>query len=833
MSAHDLELLFSTALSLGMPAHEVDRMRSDPQQLLSRIAARGGLAPSPPLNPLKGRSPDEVADMYKANIDAARANLAAERERPQRFPPAADRLSTIVKTEQMRAKVIRMDADKDLQLSWNFMGVSKHSSSTPLDQLKPIRFKEMMVTKTHTGRFLLCRIVSSPIKIVGLTFVVEDQDGRVDMLAIYNFALHGIQTGPDLDELFPRGAVLAVREPTYKPSANGACYVVRIESPTDYEVLSPKHPLVKGAKWATSSPAAPRPASFDFKALANRHFAAKKDLLAIKAYSDGLDATDDAAKRLVLFLNRAQAHLRLGNFASALRATSAVLAFLASDVAAPPLAEFKATLRRAKAFEGLRQLKSAREAYGRVLELDPTSADALSSAQRVGRMLHESATGEYDWRQIVKDEDAGVKHDSVGDYVGPITVAEIEGRGGGRGVVATRDIKAGELLLVEKAFATGETDGAHVVMGFDIVRNMASSASKMALVEACAAKIQDDPSAAALLYTLHGGSSFKPIGNPVLGAQQDREVVTSAGPACADIGRIEEICLVNSFSLINGESVDDGHDKLKDGSALFLGGSLFNHSCTPNASWSTYGDVQVVRARAPVKAGEEVFIAYVPAETPQNKRASVLKAHFPDGCTCSYCVDERRDMPQQVARRGELASPCKAISQEASVKEHIAPARLKKLSRDIKGVVEQVEATYSRRRSSYRPGLVEPYHVSAHVTGHPSSANSARLGNLYELKSLAASGAEIRQARDAVEVVAAPFVVPAGRSLAERSLLKIAYRHSLTGGTTGDAEARKWIKAAADMARITHGLDWDGFVERAEEDLEMFNLKRLLAGCRT
>ena len=268
------------------------------------------------------------------------------------------------------------------------------------------------------------------------------------MLAIYNLALHGMPTGPDLDELFPRGAVLAVREPTYKPSANGTCNVVRIESPTDYEILSPQHALAKGAKWATATLGSPRPASFDFKALGNRYFVAKKDLLAVKAYSDGLAASDDAAKRLVLFLNRSQAHLRLGNFASALRDTSAVLGFLASDITAPALAELKATLRRAKAFEGLRQLKSAREAYGRVLELDATSADALASVQRVERMLHESATGEYDWRQIVKAADAGVKHElAVGDYVGPVQVVELEGRGGGRGVVATRDIKAGELLL--------------------------------------------------------------------------------------------------------------------------------------------------------------------------------------------------------------------------------------------------------------------------------------------------------------------------------------------------------------------------------------------------
>ena len=137
MSAPDLEAFFRTALSLGMPAHEVDRMRRDPQQVRSLIAARGSLPSPPPLNSLEGRTPDEIADMHKGAIEAARANLAAERERPQRFPPAADRTSTIVKTEQMRAQMARMDADPRPQLSWNFMGVSKHSSSTPLDQLKP------------------------------------------------------------------------------------------------------------------------------------------------------------------------------------------------------------------------------------------------------------------------------------------------------------------------------------------------------------------------------------------------------------------------------------------------------------------------------------------------------------------------------------------------------------------------------------------------------------------------------------------------------------------------------------------------------------------------
>ncbi|KPV78180.1 uncharacterized protein RHOBADRAFT_40724 [Rhodotorula graminis WP1] len=798
MSAPDLEVFFNMALSLGMPADEVDRLRRNPEQLRSVITARGGLPQGPSLRPSK--DPDEWAALYKQNIEAARAQFDLERARPQRYPPAADRLSTIAKTEHMRSEQAKMEVQDDTQILWNFVGVGKHASSTPLDQLKPIRFKDMMVTKMHAGRFLLCRIVSSPIKVVGLTCVVEDQDGRVDMLAIYNVSLHGMVTGPDLDLLFPRGTILAIRESTYKPNATGTCYVVRIETPTDYEVLSPQHPLVKGARWATSSLATPRSASFDYKALGNRYFAAKKDLLAVKAYSDGLDSTDDAATRLVLFLNRAQAHLRLGSFASALRDTSAVLGFLSSEVPGPALAELKATLRRARALEGLRQLEKAREAFARVVELDPTSAEGRECVQRVERMLRESATGEYDWRQIVKDSDEGVdeKELSLGDYVGPVKVVEIKGRGGGRGIVATRDIKAGELLL--EAFATGEATKGRLVMGYDLTRNMASRASKMALVEACAAKVQDDPSAAALLYALHGGEKAEPVGAAVLGAQQDRELDSSSQPAFADIARIEGICLVNAFSLRRTNMCDDdaGHDLVEDGgSALFLGGSLFNHSCTPNASWTLYGDVQVVRARAPVKAGDEVFAAYVPASSAPEKRDSLFKLHFPNGCTCAYCVDERRDTPQQVARRAELLR-----------------------------AIEQLEGTYSRRQqSSYRHALVGPYHICAHVLSHPHLPNSNRLANVYELKAISASGADVRETPDGgerVEVVSAPYTVPAERSLAERSLLKIA-------GRTSDAEAPKWIKAASDVARITHGVDWDGFVERADEDLENFDLKRLVA----
>ncbi|GAA6053470.1 hypothetical protein JCM3770_005179 [Rhodotorula araucariae] len=601
---------------------------------------------------------DDFVESFKSEFEAAQAAVEAEAARPLRFPPAADRHQSIAATAQLRMMLMRQGEVNYLQ--WSFMGVPKHSSDKPLDQLKPIRIKEMQVTQVHKGRYLLCRIVSLPTRMVGVTFIVEDQDGRVETCSIYNLNLLGVSIGPDLDALFPPGAVLTVREPTYKPNQYNTCHVIRIDSPTDFEMLLPTHPLAKGARWSTKAPVVPLPAPYDFKALGNRYFGDKKDLNAVKAYTDGLAAKDDAAERLVLFLNRAQAHLRLGNYASAYRDTSAVLGFLDADVPAPPLAKAKATLRRARALEGMRQLTLAHEAYNRVLELDELSEEANKGARRVAKMLRESSTGEYDWRELVQwaDKQDAQGGPAVGDFVGPVKVVEREGRGGGRGVVATRDLKAGEVLLVEKAFVAGYTDPKRIVMGFDLKHKKASDASKLAL---------------------------------------DRLLVASGGPPFADITRIENVCVVNTY-----------------------GGS----------AWTS-------------RSGGIYIVGIV--------GATVMPHAFYIG---SKMATMRRLKPEDL-------------------------------------VAELTPGTDAGR---------------AHA-------------NALDFKALGAAGIELRE--------------PSGSDRIEILLLRIAARSAERGTARDDREAQRWIRAAAETARVLYGVDFDGFVERADEDREQFKLERLVPSCRT
>jgi len=306
---------------------------------------------------------------------------------------------------------------------------------------------------------------------LGVSFQVDDPTGRSYVLpstlrpftdsvdyseyfSVYNLPLPGIDNGEALDALFPVGSILAVKEPLFKMNQNGSNAMVRVDSPTDVVFLEPSSPVLQGVEWVFPTSAVPPPPSFDFKAHGNALLVDRKFLLGVKAYSDGLAASPSDEQKLLLHLKRAQAHLLLRNFGAAYRDASAVLVLFDNDVNSPPQTKAKATLRQARALEGLRKLDLALQAYNDLLQIDPDKIEGKDGKKRVEKMLRESKTGEYDWRALEKDKIAkpgpGL---NVGDFVGPIRVVEMSERGGGRGIIASRDIAAGELLLCSFPFS--------------------------------------------------------------------------------------------------------------------------------------------------------------------------------------------------------------------------------------------------------------------------------------------------------------------------------------------------------------------------------------------
>ncbi|KAK9765227.1 hypothetical protein K7432_006605 [Basidiobolus ranarum] len=68
-------------------------------------------------------------------------------------------------------------------------------------------------------------------------------------------------------------------------------------------------------------------------------------------------------------------------------------------------------------------------------------------------------------------------------------------------------------------------------------------------------------------------------------------------------------------------------------------GSLFNHSCIPNCIVMYDKGVQIVRSISPIKAGEELCIAYVDSFVPRTRRRTQLQEKYYFECECELCSD--------------------------------------------------------------------------------------------------------------------------------------------------------------------------------------------------
>ncbi|GAA5893989.1 hypothetical protein JCM6882_007952 [Rhodosporidiobolus microsporus] len=585
-------------------------------------------------------------------------------------------------------------------------------------------------------------------------------------------------------------------------------------------LLAPPTAACTAANCAQRSAAvlrAPSPPLFDFEAHGDSLLAENQPNLAVGAYSQGLSAATADEEKLVLHLNRAQAHLLLDKFGSALRDAEAVLSLLSTGVAAPSDAELKATLRRARALEGMRLLPAALQGYGAALKLDPKNKDVKAGKARVEEMLRETKTGEFDWFRVEKEASVASKKkaferiNSVGDYVGPVQVVELPNRGGGRGIVATRDVAVGELLLVEKAFAVGEAPPdmpaePYSSYGFPTL----STEEHRDLVANIAQRMLDDPTTVPVIHSLHGGSDFLPSFPTSLTSLANRSLYASE-KALIDSARIREIVLSNAFSLSLATHEQDSVNP----SGLFPNASLFNHACSSNAYWSNIADIIVIRAIAPIRAGEEVFISYVAANEPREERLAYLQHHFGDArCDCQLCRIDEADGPANLQRRNDLLV-------ETRIVRHGFDSRAIKKDKLV-ALVAQLENTYPSTHDVHlRPEMIRPYRSLAKLCGRDSSSASCE-ANEYDLKALRSTGAVLNVDEQDVNVVRAPFVRP---RLAVPLLLSVAGRLVANGSKEDVAQGKLYVRAAMSMERVLRGSSVEHFLFTYGEEVDKRGLR--------
>jgi hypothetical protein len=90
-------------------------------------------------------------------------------------------------------------------------------------------------------------------------------------------------------------------------------------------------------------------------------------------------------------------------------------------------------------------------------------------------------------------------------YVGPVTVKESKGRG--RGVFLTRDVKAGELLVCEKACAVEHTsDVSSMLLVLNLNTNRITKGQQASVIAQIVNQLYRNPSKVESITSVYSGS---------------------------------------------------------------------------------------------------------------------------------------------------------------------------------------------------------------------------------------------------------------------------------------------------------------------------------------
>lgn len=201
--------------------------------------------------------------------------------------PKKNRSEVISRHDYTRAHTLASLAKSGkYQMKINQVTTPKHCSVKRLDQLEPIRLKDMLVNQTHTGKYLLCRIVGRPYYMTGMTMLVEDEDDEVEIVSAYNYT-----ASYDVDpaQVLPVNTVVAIKEPYLKIMiSDHSNYYIRVESPTDIVVLDDEQHQVD--KWKSNDN---KSLTYEqLNDLGNKAFVKKEFYQAIRQYNLALKVYD-------------------------------------------------------------------------------------------------------------------------------------------------------------------------------------------------------------------------------------------------------------------------------------------------------------------------------------------------------------------------------------------------------------------------------------------------------------------------------------------------------------------------------------------------------------
>ena len=562
-----------------------------------------------------------------------------------------------------------------------------------LQDLRSMRLSDLRMETHHRGRVLSVRRVAPVVNLVAFSWTViqEESSGEMERLEVL---LHKSKHGQDILE---SGSLFEIKEPYFTLSDQGDP-TLRIDHPSDLFICtdslctaddspSPTEEVddSEGAASATARTALAR----EWKEEGNAALKQQALSLAHSNYTKGLQlvARDGAPKEELacdLFRNRAHVNLILNRHDEA-RADALASLTGREDQKYKDL-DSKAYLRAGCAAYDLGEFQEAKCFFGEHQKLTPGHKDATARLRKTESRLKEQATGVYDFKKIkARLPVAGPRVDAA-SFTHNVKVGESPGCG--RGLFATCDIDSGGIILCEKAFSVvwGHEDEALTAMTYD-GRDDRIRVFPAGLCKAIVRKLLDNPSQVQKVTNLYG--DYRGL---------DNKLIMRDSSAVVDTFQVHDIVVRNTFG--PGSVYSGGEEAFSNASAgLWILASYINHSCIPNANKESMGDLMVLRATQPIRAGDEITHSY-DASSDYDARTAALMNTWGFSCTCALCIAEKADGPELRKKRQGLESETNAFVERDS------PVRAKRLSIvKARRLAGSINGTYDDERYSGLPRM--------------------------------------------------------------------------------------------------------------------------------
>ena len=543
--------------------------------------------------------------------------------------------------------------------------------TTPLSDLKPMKMADLKMETHHRGYKLVVKRESPVVTLVARSWtMVQDEDGsdaeRLEIL------LHKTRYSEDVLESTKQ---FIIKEPYFTLTEQGEP-TLRIDHPSDLVICHEE-----GTKdWADA--AAAEKAATRFKTQGNNALK-KQDLpLAHEKYTTGLAiakqdivAGENPDLARDIFRNRAYVNLLLGRLDEV--KTDARASLTGRDDQKSKELDSKAYYRAGSASYNQSRWQEAKRFFQEAQKLTPDDKDAKVQLKKIEARLREEEAGGYNLMKIRTGLSKARSRVDAGNFIKNTVVKDSPGKG--RGLYATRDLAPGETVMCEKAFCVvwGHEEDTLTAMTYDI-RDDRIRVAPVGLAKALVQKCLNQPSQTEDLMDLFG--DYQGEGSDVY-SNEDGPVV--------DIFRVHDIMSRNAF----GPGSQFGEESARNASTgLWRHAAYINHSCLANTTKEFAGDMIIIRATEPIKAGEEIFHPY-DASLDYETRQGFLERTWGFRCVCKLCDAEKEDGQEIRDKRMELMGEADAFID----KTPWAGAK-RVVLRKAANILKSLDATYDEGR---------------------------------------------------------------------------------------------------------------------------------------